>query len=176
MTRILPLALSMELLAVVALQAAKFDFKQIPEPAVANNQPSVFPAETLAALAELLRDRDRQIRATAAHTVEKMGPDVVPYLLGPLQDPDPSVRELTANVLRLIGPDAHAAIPGSSNGRATIGRTSAMPPRRRFGKPALRIKTPSSRFAICCMTGTGKFARPPHTRSGGCTPRPWRRC
>src|SRR5664279_3009741 len=75
MTRFFPLALSFALGTIAVAQADESDLPQVPTVSEADNQQGLFPQETIAALADSLRDRDRRPRAdrTAARR-QRLGP------------------------------------------------------------------------------------------------------
>jgi len=55
------------------------------------------------------RDEDPSVRQSAAEVLGRIGPEVVPGLLGLLRDADPDVRSSAAEALGRIGPEA---VPG----------------------------------------------------------------
>ena len=57
------------------------------------------------------RDEDPSVRQSAAEVLGRIGPEVVPGLLGLLRDADPDVRSSAAEALGRIGPEAREAVP-----------------------------------------------------------------
>jgi HEAT repeat protein len=63
---------------------------------------------------EWIREKDWQVRETAAKSLGALGPEVktaIPALTGMLGDKDSSVREAAVQALKEMGPDAKPAVP-----------------------------------------------------------------